>query len=74
VVRNNPAITSAGWQRHHESISPSCISESAEPIDVACDEWGSDGENLVEGSSRAFSLGSTDLSVEEAVELMSLAD
>jgi len=47
------------------------ISESAKPVDIACDESGSDGENLVEGTSRVFALGSTDLSVDEARALMS---
>lgn len=30
-------------------------------IQIACDESGSDGENLIEGSSRVFAHGSTDL-------------
>ncbi|MBY0286198.1 MAG: DUF3800 domain-containing protein [Mycobacteriaceae bacterium] len=42
----------------------------ADPIEIACDESGAEGENLIEGSARVFSLGSTDLTIREADELM----
>jgi hypothetical protein len=35
-------------------------------IEIACDESGSDGENLISGSSRIFAHGSTDLTSDEA--------
>lgn len=36
------------------------------PIEVACDESGSEGENLLEGGARIFAHGSTDLNIAEA--------
>lgn len=35
-------------------------------IEIACDESGSDGENLIAGTTRVFAHGSTDLDLEEA--------
>jgi hypothetical protein len=46
------------------------IADGTEQVEIACDESGSDSENLVEGRSRVFTLGSTDLSLNEAGELM----
>lgn len=46
------------------------ILDNAGPVEIACDESGSDGENLVKGGSRVFALGSTDLVMEEAREVM----
>lgn len=39
-------------------------------VTIACDESGSDGENLVEGGSRVFSHGSTDLDRLAAAQLI----
>ncbi|MBP2454149.1 DUF3800 domain-containing protein [Mycolicibacterium lutetiense] len=43
---------------------------SGESVEIACDESGSDGENLVAGTSRVFAHGSTDLSLDEASRLI----
>jgi hypothetical protein len=39
-------------------------------VQIACDESGSDGENLIEGSSRVFAHGSTDLDTAAASQLI----
>jgi len=39
-------------------------------VQIACDESGSDGENLIEGSSRIFAHGSTDLDAAAASQLI----
>lgn len=38
----------------------------ATPLEIACDESGSEGENLLEGGARVFAHGSVDLSIAEA--------
>ena len=35
-------------------------------VEIACDESGAEGENLVNGGSRVFAHGSTDMSQDEA--------
>ena len=40
------------------------------PVVIACDESGSDGENLVEGVSRVFAHSSTDLDCEAAARII----
>lgn len=40
------------------------------PTEIACDESGSDGENLIAGGTRVFAHGSTNLSLEEADALI----
>ena len=39
-------------------------------VEIACDESGSDGENLMAGSTRVFAHGSTDLAPDEARALV----
>lgn len=39
-------------------------------IEIACDESGSDGENLIDGTTRVFAHGSTDLTLDEADDLV----
>ncbi|MCA4727107.1 DUF3800 domain-containing protein [Mycolicibacterium fortuitum] len=39
-------------------------------VQIACDESGSEGENLIEGSSRVFAHGSTDLDPDAASQLI----
>lgn len=45
-------------------------SDGVESTEIGCDESGAEGENLVDGGARVFALGSTDLTVHEAGELM----
>lgn len=42
----------------------------ARTVQIACDESGSEGENLIEGSSRIFTHGSTDLDPDAASQLI----
>jgi hypothetical protein len=41
-----------------------------EAVEIACDESGADGENLVQGISRVFAHGSTDLDFEAAAQII----
>ncbi|MBB5164124.1 DUF3800 domain-containing protein [Mycobacterium sp. AZCC_0083] len=43
---------------------------AAQVVQIACDESGSDGENLIEGSSRVFAHGSTDLDAAAASQFI----
>ncbi|WP_319446150.1 MULTISPECIES: DUF3800 domain-containing protein [unclassified Mycobacterium] len=43
---------------------------AARPVQIACDESGSDGENLIDGSSRVFAHGSTDLDAAAASQFI----
>jgi hypothetical protein len=43
-------------------------------IEIACDESGSDGENLIKGGARVFAHGSTDMRRDEARQLIALLE
>ncbi len=51
-------------------IASSIGASAVRPVQIACDESGSDGENLIEGSSRVFAHGSTDLDTAAASQLI----
>ncbi len=51
-------------------IESSDAEDTSHAIEIACDESGSDGENLIESRHRVFSHASTDLTMEEADDIV----